>query len=268
MQVQRRLEVLERHLRSASEGRAKLSDYAAWLEQAGTSVPGRQTLYMDLRRYCQACDDLNYPEYQKILEIDPHTGTDAIRYFLGEPWLASPLKPRLSSSVARCLLLAMHLKYEVEFPYAAVPEPGTPPSFKLWRGIPLKVLPGADSGYMAIWLVEGQVMHINLARILGRVAKTSQAGSPYRAPAPEQQVTLKVFAHDPYALDRCEMQFRGGRRIGAQELHFPLPASQAAMTADLLEAWWRRTSRRERHAERQIELNGTRIIFNIEEQRS
>jgi hypothetical protein len=38
------------------KGRAKLSDYAAWLEQMDTSVPGRQTLYMDLRRYCQACD--------------------------------------------------------------------------------------------------------------------------------------------------------------------------------------------------------------------
>ncbi len=252
VQVCKRLQVLERGLRRASDGRMKLSEYASWLERAGLAVPSRQTLRLDLERYIQHCDDLVYGEHQKMIEINVHANRDAIRYFLGEPWLPSPLKPRLSSSVCRCFLLAMHLQAEVEFQYAALPQSGAAPTFKIHRGIPLRTLPGADSGYLAIWEENGQIMHINLARVRGRVAFTGNDSRHYLPPVKDPQIVLSVLCEDPQTLQRLADQFGG--LIQGKKLSFAMAQSLALMNADFLEAWLRRTSAAPRQAERKVPL--------------
>jgi len=261
--MRERLEVLERGLRCTSDGGMKLGEYAAWLKAAGLAVPSRQTLRSDLERYVRNCDDLVYGDHQKTLDIDVHAGRDAIRYFLGEPWLASPLKSRLSSSVCRCLLLARHLREEVEFQYAALPQPGLAPTFKTHRGVPLHTLPGSDSGYMAIWLEQGTVMPINLARIRGRVAFTGRDISHYQPPPADPEVILSVRCENQPSLERCAGQF-DGKIAGGQELHFTMPASLAVMSADLLEAWWRRTSAAPRQAERTLDLPAGAVTIHIQ----
>jgi hypothetical protein len=263
MQVRKRLEILERGLRRASDGDMKLGDYAAWLEQAGLAVPSRQTLRLDVERYAQKCDDLIHGGGRKMLNIDVHATRDAVRYFLGEPWLASPLQPRLPSSACRCLLLAMHFREEVEFHYAALPQPGVAPGFKIHRGVPLRTLPGSDSGYMAIWLEQGAVMHINLARVQGRAAFTGRDVGHYRPPPPDPDRVLCVRSGDVQALQRCMDQFAGGVRAG-EELRVVLPASLAVMSADFLEAWWRRTATAERQAERTLKLPNGLVSITVE----
>jgi hypothetical protein len=263
VQVRKRLEVLERGLRRASDGGMKLSDYAAWLKASGLAVPSRQTLRADLERYVQHCDDLVYGDRQKSLTLDVHAGRDAIRYFLGEPWLASPLKPKLSSSVCRCLLLAMHLREKVEFQYAALPQPGLAPTFKTHRGVPLRTLPGSDSGYMALWLEQGIVMPINLTRVRGRVAFTGRDISHYRPPPVDPEVILSVRSGNLQSLERCARQFDGSLE-GGREIRFPMPASLALMSADLLEGWWRRTSAVPRRAERTIELPDGAVTIYVQ----
>ncbi len=261
--MRKRLEVLERGLRRASDGGMKLGDYAAWLKASGVVVPSRQTLRADLERYVQRCDDLVYGDRQKSLTLDVHARRDAIRYFLGEPWLASPLKPKLSSSVCRCFLLAMHFQEEVEFQYAALPQPGLAPTFKIHRGVPLRTLPGSDSGYMAIWLEQGLVMPINLTRVRGRVAFTGRDIGHYRPPPVDPEVILSVRSGNPQSLERCANQFDGNLE-GGRELRFPMPASLALMTADLLEAWWRRTSATPRQTERTIELPDGTVTIDVQ----
>jgi len=260
--VRERLKVLERGLRQASDGGMRLGDYAEWLREAGHSPPSRQSLRADLERYVQSCDDLVYGDHKKSLTIDVHARRDAIRYFLGEPWLTSPLRPRLSSSVCRCLLLAMHLNAEVEFQYAALPQAGLAPTFKTHRGVPLRTLPGSDSAYMAIWLERGTLMHINLAR-MGRVAFTGRNGDHYPALPADPEVALSVACANRQALERCAGQFDGNIEAG-KTIRFAMPASLALMSADLLEGWWRRTQSPERHAERTFDLCDGVVAIQIE----
>jgi hypothetical protein len=257
--VRARLTVLERGLRQASEGGIKLGDYGSWLEQAAVAVPSRQTLRLDLERYAQQCDDLSYGDHRKTLTLNVHASHDAIRYFLGEPWLSAPLQPRLSSAVCRTLLLAMALRAEVEFSYIALPQPGLAPTFKLHRGVPLRTLPGGDSGYMAIWQASGLVMHINLARVRGSVRLTGADCGHYQPPPADPPVVLRVQCADLTAVARCADQFGGAVRRGT-ELHFRLPQSLALMTADLLESWWRRTSAAPRQSDRVLDLHDDRQI--------
>lgn len=261
-QVRKRLEVLELELRRSSDGQMKLGEYAAWLRKAGLAVPSRQTLRSDLESYVQNCDDLVYGDHQKMLTIDVHASRDAIRYFLGEPWLASPLKPRLSSSVCRCLLLALHLRAEVKFQYAALPQPGLAPTFKTHRGVPLHTLPGSDSGYMAIWMEQGNVMHINLARVRGQVTFTGRDTSHYRPLAADPEVILSVRCANRQSLERCAGQF-DGRIEGGREIRFAMPTSLTLMSADLLDAWWRRTSAAPRQAERTLDLPDGPVMIQI-----
>jgi hypothetical protein len=216
-----------------------------------------------MERYALECDDLIYGEGQKSLRIDVHADLDAVRYFLGEPWLASPLRPRLASSVCRCLLLAMRLGKEAEFPYAALAQAGMAPGFKMHRGIPLRLLPGADSGYMAVWLESGQVMHINLARVRGRVSLAGRDGAAYAPPLPDPTRILRLQTGDEEAILRCLDQFATAQRAGG-ELRVALPESLATMTADMLEAWWRRTAAATRRAERQFELSGGLVSITLQ----
>lgn len=260
--VRQRLEILEQRLRVASDGGIKLADYGDWLNQSGQAVPSRRTLRLDMERYVSECDDLIYGEGLKSLRIDVHACRDAVRYFLGEPWLSSPLRPRLASSVCRCLLLAMRQRREVEFPYAALAQVDTPPGFKIHRGVPLRLLPGADSGYMAIWLESGRVMPINLARVVGRVFITGRSTETYTPPPNEPARVLRVKSSDAQSLRRCLDQFAGVERVGG-DLCITLPTSLATMTADMLEAWWWRTISTDRGAERFIEVGDTQVSIEL-----
>lgn len=262
--VRNRLEILERNLRKSSDGSIRLADYAGWLEEADQPLPGRRTLRLDLERYVRECDDLNYGEGQKTLRINVHAGRDAVRYFLGESWLTSPLRPKLSSSVCRCLLLSMYLRQEVEFPYAALAQTGIAPGFKVYRGIPLRTLPGADSGYMAVWLESGTVMHINLARVRGRVSFTGRGGETYQVPRQDPQRVLHIQSRDEQAMRRFLDQFTGAEWVNG-ELQIVSPESLTTMSADMIEAWWRRTAPVERHAERQWELPNGMVSITVDQ---
>ncbi len=265
--VAKRLEALELRLRRMSDGGMRLGDYADWLEESRLPLPSRQTLRLDVERYAQSCDDLVYGEHRKALRIDEHAQRDAVRYFLGEPWLDSPLQPRLSSSACRCLLLAMHLGEEVEFSYEALPRPGLMAGFKIHRGIPLRTLPGSDSGYMAIRLEQGTVMPINLARVTGRVAMTGRSVSDYLPLPPDPEILLCMECPDEAGLRRGRWQFSEARATG-QTLHFAMPASLATMSADMLEAWWRRTAMSPRLADRSIDLPNGRVTIQLKPKES
>jgi hypothetical protein len=261
--LQNRVKVLERHLRSSSDGTIKIGEYGDWIEKAGLSVPSRQTLRLDLERYTAWCDDIVYGDGKKILMIDSHVRRDAIRYFLGEPWTDSPLKPKLSSSVCRCLLLAMVLQEEVEFPYMALPKEGRASTYKVHRGVPIRTLPGIDSGYMEIWQKDGRSFTINLARVQGRVSFTGQTTySCTRTEATGQKI-LKVQSENLQDIERCADQFEGGVRKGNTIL-FSMPEAMTLMTADLLESWWRRTSTSPRQVERSFDVSDEKIIFSIQ----
>ncbi|MHB1563729.1 MAG: hypothetical protein ACYCXP_06490 [Leptospirillum sp.] len=260
----KRVKLLERRLRSSSDGTVKISEYGEWIEEAGLPVPTRQTLRLDLERYAAWCDDIAYGGGRKILAIDPHAGKDAIRHFLGEPWIDSPLKPKLSSSACRCFLLAMVLKKEVEFPYTALPREGSPPTYKIHRGVPIRTLPGSDSGYMAVWERSGQVFPINLARSQGRVSFTKQADiSSYKTPKIyAEQAILDVQSGDKQATERCLNQFDGGVRK-ENAILIPVPEIMAVMMADILESWWRRTTTMPRQVERTFSISGKTTTISI-----
>ena len=259
-----RAKVLEGHLRRSSDGSMKLGDYVEWLEVAGLPLPSRQTLRLDIERYASWCDDIIYGKGKKILYVNSHARRDAIRYFLGEPWVDSPLKPKLSSSVCRCLLLAMNLKEEVEFQYAALPKEGHAPTYKVHRGVPVRTLPGSDAGYMAIWLKDGRVFTINLTRVLGRVSFTGQSTQSYQSRKTETPLILSVQSQSLQSVKRCADQFEGGMRKG-NTIRFSLPESMALMTADIIDAWWRRTGEHIREANRTIDLSGEKTIILVEQ---
>lgn len=259
-----RAKVLEGRLRRSSDGSMKLGNYVEWLEEAELPLPSRQTLRLDIERYASWCDDIAYGEGKKILYVNSHARGDAIRYFLGEPWVDSPLKPKLSSSVCRCLLLAMHLKEEVEFQYAALPKEGNAPTYKVHRGVPVGTLPGSDSGYMDIWLKDGREFTINLARVQGRVSFTGQSTKSYQSRKTEIPLILNVQSQNLRSVERCTDQFEGGVRKG-NTIRFSLPESMALMTADILDAWWRRTGANVREAGRILDLYGEKTIISVEQ---
>lgn len=258
-----RLRVLEGTLRQASDGQIKLGDYADWLKAAGVPLPSRQSLRADLERYARACDDVLYGDHRKWLELDVHAGRDALRYFLGAPWVDAPLRPRLSSSACRCFLLAMRMGQEIEFQYAALPGPGLLATFKTHRGVPLRSLPGSDSGYMALALADGRIMHINLARVRGRVNFTGADTRHYQPVEADPEVWLCIRCDNRLSAERLAGQF-DGRLGGDSTLRLRLRRSEALMNADRLEDWWRRTGTAPRQAERLLDLPEGRITFFIE----
>jgi len=261
--LQSRVTILERRLRYSSDNAVKIGEYGEWIEEAGLSIPSRQTLRLDLERYAAWCDDIVYGGGKKILMINSHVRRDAIRYFLGEPWLDSPLKPKLSSSICRCLLLAMVLKEEVVFPYTALPKEGRASTYKVHRGVPIRTLPGSDSGYMAIWQKDGRVFTINLARVQGHVSFTGQDTRSYQPQRTETQEVLSVQSENFQSVDRCADQFEGGVRKGNTIL-FSIPEAMTLMTADLLESWWRRTSASPREVERAFDISNEKTVFSIQ----
>ncbi len=260
-----RIKILEERLRVSSDGTMKVTEYGEWIREAGVAVPTRQTLHRDIERYTAWCDDIEYGDGRKILKINPHASRDALRYFLGEPWVDSPMKPKLSSSVCRCFLLSIALKREIEFPYGALPKEGAPPTYKIHRGVPLRTIPGSDSGYMAIWQRDGRVFIINLARVQGRVSLTGSDIRNYSPPIMTGQALLEVRTEDGQATERYLKQFEGGIRKG-NDLLLPVPKVMGLMMSDILESWWRRTSTLHRQADRTFEVSGKKTVISLRQE--
>ena len=75
-----RLSRLEAVLPRSSEGAITLNKYSGLLRAAGLWLPIERTLYEDITRYAQFCDDLVYGKRAKTLEIDPTASRDAVAW--------------------------------------------------------------------------------------------------------------------------------------------------------------------------------------------
>ncbi|OUD15641.1 hypothetical protein [Thioflexithrix psekupsensis] len=236
-----RLIILERHLRRKSYGECKLADYSKWLEQAHFSLPSRRTLYEDLRRYADFCDDISYHNGSKILRIDSKATHDATRWLMGEGWLHSPLKPRLLSATLRCLLLAEVEQREVYVSYRQLRRMGKPWSPRTLVGKVLRIVPGSDSGYLQLQQrAEPKRITLNMTR-LERAKFTGESTAIYPPEPLDEYKKLMVFHPDKHLIERLRRQYAGFKENDENTLILLVPESQQLMTTDLLEAHLRRT---------------------------
>lgn len=237
-----RLSRLEAVFRRSSEGTITLDEYSNLLRSAGLRLPTERTLYEDINRYTQFCDDLIYGKRAKTLAIDPTASRDAIAWMLGVPWLDSPLRPRLSSAQLRCLLLAMRQRTEVRFQYRPLRKPGEPwiPSFL--RGIPLRTIPGIDSGYIQLWVADGSLMNLNLARFEeSPVSFTGVDASAYSPIRPEQTVAIRIATEDVHLQERLLKQFKRLRKQDRNTVILNIDESLVLMALDVLSSHLQRT---------------------------
>jgi len=261
--VRERLGCLEYHLRQASVGQWRLSDYVEWLEEAGLSVPAERTLQGDVHRYAALCDDVTYG---RQITLDAQATTDAVRWFLGAPWVDHPLAPKLYSSIVRCLLLAMQARQEVTFSYAPLPREDKAPTEIHWHtGIPWRMVPGFGDAHLLIWQKNGRLMPVNLVRIRGVVQWTGQDASRYRTPQTQPVGQVVVTVTNPLMLDRLRLHYPALKRRDAWTAVFPVPATDAVMVSDIIEDWIRRTEPvPERQVSRQWVQRDGEVLINWE----
>jgi hypothetical protein len=243
-----RLIYLEKILRRSSDSSITISQYKELLENAETFVvPTERTLQEDLRRYTHYCDDVIYGNHAKKLRLDPDATRDAVIEFLGKPWLDSPLRPRISSSCARCLLLAQELKAEVTINYSPLRKSGEPWVPKQIVGIPICAIPGADSGYFQLHIAKGYRMNLNLSRVQRFVRFTEQSTEHY-APLPEQRQLIMILeVKDAYLLERLVAQFAGFKKLDKNRAELIVEESLKRMTLDMLEGHLGRTKSTQRN---------------------
>lgn len=241
-----RIRCLERHVRQASDGQYKIQDYLEWLQAAHIPVPSRQALHDDVAFYAALCDDMDYGRGSKWMRIDPGVDRDAIHWFMGSGWTDLPVRPRLSSAVARCLLMAQYEQHEVQFLYAKLEQLGRGlAQAETWRVIPHHVAPGLDSAYMVMWLHSGRVATFNLARIIGRVMQTGQ-GTAHYAPARDEAVrSYAVRCPDEDLLTQLRTQYGGLDVHDSQGFTVTTEPSIQHFLGEMLQGWiWRTTHRR------------------------
>lgn len=241
-----RIHCLEAHIRQASNGRYKIQDYLEWLEVAGLAIPSRQTLHDDVAFYASLCDDIDYGHGDKWLRINPDVDRDAVRWFLGAGWGALAVRPRLSSSTARCLLMAYEEHREVELLYAKLEQLGQGiAQAETWRVIPHHVTPGLDSAYMSMWLHSGRLATFNLARIIGRVAQTGQSADRYAPVQDEAPQPYQIHCVDPGILTQLRTQYRGLDALDPHQLGTTADPATQHFLEEMLQGWaWRTSSRR------------------------
>jgi len=259
-----RLLCLETHLRKKSDGSMALRNYIEQLEDEGIAIPTRRTLNEDLKRYEMFCDDIQYGGESKLLSLDSSATQDAVAWLMGRAWLDSPLRPRLSSSCIRCLLLAKELQAEVDFPYNPLRKSGEPWIPKMMRGIPLQLIPGTDSSYMQLQLDWGGRSNINLARVQKYVSFTGNKTQDY-VPLQEEQVALiTVESSDVFLLKRLQGQFPNFViEKEKQRVTLKVKKSLALMTRDMLKAHLERTQTSDRRifSEQEIDNNLESKLF-------
>jgi hypothetical protein len=257
-----RLECLENKLRRKSDGKMTLKNYIKWLEEAEIVLPTRRTLTKDLRRYADFCDDVQYGGETKSLSLNPTATRDAVAWLLGHAWLDSPLRPKLSSSCVRSLLLAKELQEEVDFPYNPLRKPGEAWKPQLKRGIPLKFIPGADSSYMQLQVDWGGKSNLNLAHIRQSVKFTEDNTQEY-APLKEEQYTrITVESTDIFLIEGLQRQFSNFViREGGHKATLQIEKSQALMARDMLKAYLERTQTSNRQIPPQQNIGNTMILY-------
>ncbi len=262
-----RLICLETHLRQKSENTITLKNYLEWLQSENITIPTRRTLNEDLKRYADFCDDVHYGGDTKSLSLEPKATKDAITWFMGNAWLDAPLRPKLSSSCVRCLLLARELQAEVDFPYSALRKPGEAWIPKTARGIPLRLIPGADSGYMQLWREWGGKSIFNLARIPKHVCFTGNSAQDYAPLQEEQFVLITVESDDRFILERLKKQFPNFVVEGKHRVILKIEKSVALMTTDMLRAHLVRTQSSDRSIPFKQEIgNATFYYEDLEEE--
>lgn len=257
--VRQRLECLESRLRRSSSTSVQIRHYAQWLQENEIDVPSRVTLYHDFRRYQSLYDDVEYNQNGPYLTLNPAAGTDARRWFMGYAWGGHALQQPVSSSIARCLLMAMHTRQEVVLPYESL----RGMSYRVHRGVPVGILSGTDSAYMRLWTAEGRVMHFDLARIRGLVQWTYGTLDNYQPPPNDPIRYLRVELSDERLFQYLLYQFPGLSREKPGRAVLQLPESQCYMTANIIEAWVLRHTRRNAEVHRFVEL-GPETTFRIE----
>ncbi|MBX6396584.1 MAG: hypothetical protein IRY98_12960 [Alicyclobacillaceae bacterium] len=217
------------------------------------------TLYHDFRRYQALYDDVEYNHGRPYLTLNPTACTDARRWFMGYAWGEHALQQPVSSSIARCLLMAMRARQEVSIPY----ESPQGMSYRVHRGVPIGILSGTDSAYMRLWMEDGRIMHFDLARIRGLVQWTYGSLANYHAPPDDPIRYLRVELSDERLLRYLINQFPGLIPEGPTKAVLRLPQSQCYMTANIIEAWVRRHVRQDREANRSAVL-GPKTTLKIE----
>jgi hypothetical protein len=240
----KRLTALEACLRRHSVGGISLREYRVLLQDAGIAVPrSDRTLQEDLRRYAAYCDDVKYGGHAKRLVLDPLASRDAVVWVLGRPWLESPLKPHISSACLRCLLLAQVSRAEVQMQYRRLRqahEPWVPDSV---TGIPMRLIPGTDSGYVQLHMQDGRLANFNLARLEQSVGFTEKSTDCYVSISPQRQFELVVETRDTQLLERLCWQFRGLKKQGERRAIMHVEESLWVMTLEMIEAHIHRTRR-------------------------
>jgi hypothetical protein len=255
-----RLMALEAHLRRRSEGQISVREYRSLLQNLGVNVPrSARTLQEDLRRYAAYCDDIIYGGHTKNLKLDPFASRDAVAWLMGRPWLDSPLEPHLSSACLRCLLLAQVSHAEIQMQYRRLRQPHEPWIPEVVTGIPVRFIPGADSGYVQLHMAEGRLANFNLARVEQFISMTGQSTDHYSPLALPRQFEMVIETQDAHLLDRLCRQFHGLKKQSAQCAVMLVEESLWVMTLELLEAHIHRTQqaaeRRPPHAPFTLQLN-------------
>ncbi|MEK8021201.1 MAG: hypothetical protein VSS75_030380 [Candidatus Parabeggiatoa sp.] len=237
-----RLICLETKLRRKSDSNITVSEYQSFLEESEIKkIPSLRTLQEDFRRYARYCDDVIYGNHAKQLRLDPDAIEDAIIWLLDRAWLDSPLRPRISSACVRCLLLAKELNAEVSINYRPLRKAGEPWIPKTIVGIPIRALPGTDSGYFQLHLANGRLMNINLSRVLRFINFTEQSTDHYVAFTPQRQFSLTLEVQDRYLLERLLAQFVGLEKQGEHCATMVIEESLRTMTVNMLQGHLERT---------------------------
>jgi hypothetical protein len=240
----KRLMALEAYLRRRSEGQIAVREYRSLLQDLGLDVPrSARTLQEDLRRYAAYCDDVIYGGHAKSLKLDPFASRDAVVWLVGRSWLDSPLKPHLSSACLRCLLLAQVSHAEIQMQYRRLRQPHEPWVPEVVTGIPIRFIPGADSGYVQLHMADGRLANFNLARVEQFIHMTEQPTDHYAPLAPPRQFEMVIDTQDMHLLDRLCRQFHGLRKQSAQRAVIIVEESLWVMTLELLEAHIYQTQR-------------------------
>jgi len=262
-----RLSCLEHQLRQASEGELMLSDYKYLIEKCNLSVPSRKTLYLDLLRYAEYCDDIIYGDQAKKLMINTQATADAQSYLLGRPWLNSPLQPAVYSSRLRCILLAMHTQHAIKFDYRALRASGSDWYPRPMWGIPQQLLPGMSSGYLQIYRPDYQhITNLNLARIQGVVRWCTDVDQSKKEEIPlDPWVTITLSCNNPYFIERLCQEFLGFVPINKYRVQLQVQKSKQVMTLDILTAYISRTNKAQRNYPQQFDCG--EVHFQVEETR-
>ncbi|MBK1717853.1 hypothetical protein [Thiocystis violacea] len=251
----RRLQRLERALFSAlspaADQRFRVQDYARVLAQAGEFADAeeaisdratRRLLERDLSDYADWCDAFvpTASGEGAGYRIDLDADRDAIRFFLGEAWLDAPLRPRLSSAIARAFLLAKTDGVELSFGYRSIRKAGESWEFRALKGCPVTLVPGSDSAYVRLWNGQDR-FQVNLARVSLPVERTGTRLPPMPA---TMRTSVYLIEFEDIEDARALSQTFQGLSGGGKRLLLQVDAEAAVMTLDRLAAYlWRTRDR-------------------------